>query len=60
MLMNDWEVVKNLSRAPFPYREEDAQAFVARQEQCRANGTDFVFAVTRKSGSAFMGKCGFI
>jgi RimJ/RimL family protein N-acetyltransferase len=28
--INDYEVVKNLSRAPWPYRLEDAEAFVAR------------------------------
>jgi 8-oxo-dGTP diphosphatase len=57
-LMNDWDVVKNLSTAPFPYHEDHARAFVGKQEDGRAKGTDFVFAITRKSDGAFMGKCG--
>lgn len=28
--LNDYEVVKNLGRAPWPYRPEDAESFVAR------------------------------
>jgi RimJ/RimL family protein N-acetyltransferase len=57
-LMNDWDVVKNLASPPFPYLEEHAREFVDRQEDRRAKGTDFVFAITRKSDSAFIGKCG--
>jgi [ribosomal protein S5]-alanine N-acetyltransferase len=57
-LMNDWEVVKNLASAPFPYLEEHARDFIGRQEAGRAKGTDFVFAITRKSDGALMGKCG--
>lgn len=57
-LMNDWDVVKNLARAPYPYREEHARDFVGRQEGGRAKGTDFTFAVTRKSDSALVGMCG--
>ena len=57
-LMNDWDVVKNLATAPFPYLEEHACAFLGRQEEGRARGTDFVFAITRKSDAALMGKCG--
>jgi len=57
-LMNDWDVVKNLASAPFPYLEEHARDFIGRQEDGRAKGTDFVFAITRKSDSALVGKCG--
>jgi ribosomal-protein-alanine N-acetyltransferase len=57
-LMNDWDVVKNLSRAPFPYREEHAHEFLARQEEGRAKGTDFTFTLVRKSDRAMIGKCG--
>ena len=28
--LNDYEVVKNLSRAPWPYRLQDAEGFIAR------------------------------
>ena len=58
LLMNDWDVVKNLSRSPFPYSEDDANVFIGRQEEGRAKATDFAFAVTRKSDSAFIGMCG--
>jgi RimJ/RimL family protein N-acetyltransferase len=57
-LIGDWDVVKNLSSAPYPYLEEHARAFLARQEEGLAKGTDYAFAVTRKSDGAFMGKCG--
>src|ERR1700761_2425624 len=49
--MNDWDVVKNLSRAPFPYGEDHARDFLARQEDGRARGADFAFAATRKADS---------
>ncbi|HEX4295241.1 MAG TPA: GNAT family N-acetyltransferase [Rhizomicrobium sp.] len=54
----EWDVVKNLCRAPHPYLEEHAHAFLGRQEEGRARGSDFAFAVTRKSDSAFAGMCG--
>jgi len=57
-LMNDWDVAKNLASAPFPYLEEHARDFIGRQEEGRAKGTDFVFAITRKSDAVLMGKCG--
>ncbi|HWA02441.1 MAG TPA: GNAT family N-acetyltransferase [Rhizomicrobium sp.] len=56
--MNDWDVVKNLSRPPFPYTVEDARAFVAGQEENRNRGSDFAFAVVLKSGGALVGSCG--
>ena len=54
----EWDVVKNLSRAPHPYLEEHAHAFLARQEEGRARGSDFAFAVTRKNDGALAGMCG--
>ncbi|HVU20707.1 MAG TPA: GNAT family N-acetyltransferase [Rhizomicrobium sp.] len=57
-LMNDWDVARNLSMAPFPYLEDHARDFIGRQEDGRAKGTDFVFVITRKSDGALMGKCG--
>ena len=57
-LIGEWDIVKNLSRAPYPYREEHAREFLARLETGRAQGTDFAFALTRKSDAAFMGMCG--
>ena len=54
----EWDVVKNLSRAPHPYTEEHASAFLGRQEEGRAKASDFTFAVTRKDGGALAGMCG--
>ncbi|HWA89234.1 MAG TPA: GNAT family N-acetyltransferase [Rhizomicrobium sp.] len=56
--MNDWDVVKNLARAPFPYAEDHARDFLARQEDGRGRGSDFAFAVTRKPDGALVGMCG--
>ena len=58
LLMNDWDVVKNLSRAPFPYSEDDANTFIGRQEEGRTKATDFAFAITGKSDDALIGMCG--
>jgi ribosomal-protein-alanine N-acetyltransferase len=57
-LIGDFEVAKNLSRVPHPYQESDAQEFLDRMVQARASGTDFNFAITRKSDGAYMGACG--
>lgn len=57
-LIGDWDIVKNLSRAPYPYSEEHARQFVAKQMEGRAKSTDFAFAVTRKADGAYLGGCG--
>ncbi len=54
----EWDVVKNLSRAPHPYTEEHARVFLGHQDEGRAKGSDFVFAVTRKEDGALAGMCG--
>jgi RimJ/RimL family protein N-acetyltransferase len=56
--IGDWDVVRNLSRAPYPYTEDHARDFVVRQEDGRARGSDFAFAVTRKADGALIGMCG--
>jgi RimJ/RimL family protein N-acetyltransferase len=57
-LANDYDVAKNLSTLPHPYTVTHGEEFVARVEQQRATGTDFNFAITRKSDNAYMGGCG--
>jgi RimJ/RimL family protein N-acetyltransferase len=57
-LMSDFDVVKNLSRAPYPYRDDHAREFLGRQEEGRIKGTDFVFAIMRKGDGAFLGASG--
>jgi RimJ/RimL family protein N-acetyltransferase len=54
----EWDVVKNLARAPHPYTEEDARVFLGRVEEGRAKGDAFSFAVTRKDDGALVGMCG--
>ena len=57
-LLNDYDVVKNLSRVPFPYTEEDAKGFLARGAEDRARGQSYPFAVTLKADGALIGGCG--
>ena len=54
----EWDVVKNLGRAPWPYEPEHAHAFLKRQEEGRAHCTDFAFAVTEKGRDRLIGVCG--
>jgi ribosomal-protein-alanine N-acetyltransferase len=56
--MGEWDVAKNLGRAPFPYREDHAHDFLGRQVEARAKGTDFAFGIVRKNDGAYMGGCG--
>lgn len=58
VLVNDYDVAKNTSFIPHPYIEDDAQSFIARADMTRAQGTDFVFAITGKPGGEFLGGCG--
>jgi len=57
-LIGDFDVAKNLSTVPHPYAVAHGEEFVARVEQQRSTGTDFNFAITRKSDKAYMGGCG--
>lgn len=57
-LLGDYDVAKNLSRAPHPYAESDALEFLGQQEDKRAKGTDFTFAIVDKERGTFMGVCG--
>jgi RimJ/RimL family protein N-acetyltransferase len=57
-LANDYDVAKNLSRMPHPYTAQDGETFVAMCEEKRAAGTDFNFAITRKSDGVFLGCIG--
>lgn len=57
-LANDYDVAKNLSTLPHPYTVAHGEEFVARVEQQRETGTDFNFAITRKSDKTYMGGCG--
>ena len=57
-MIGDWDVVKNLATAPYPYLEEHARQFIARIAEGRATGESQVFAITRKPDGAYMGTIG--
>ena len=58
VLMADYDVVKNLSSAPHPYTQRDAEAFFAKHMEARARGEGQVFSIVRKADGAFIGKNG--
>ncbi|HEY1632712.1 MAG TPA: GNAT family N-acetyltransferase [Rhizomicrobium sp.] len=57
-LANDWDVAKSLGRLPHPYGCKDAEFFLGKAAEGRAAGTDFNYAVTRKSDRALIGGVG--
>ncbi|MBV9570319.1 MAG: GNAT family N-acetyltransferase [Alphaproteobacteria bacterium] len=57
-LMADYDIVKNLSTAPYPYTLADAEAFFARQREAKADGEKHDFAIVEKSGGGLIGKIG--
>ncbi len=57
-LANDYEIVKNTGRMPFPYAESDARAFIARSVEERALGTEFTFAIVEQGQQSPIGSCG--
>jgi RimJ/RimL family protein N-acetyltransferase len=57
-LADDWDVARNLGRLPHPYAREDADFYLAKAAEGRAAGTDFNYAITRKSDGVLMGTCG--
>jgi len=57
-LANDMAVATMTARLPYPYRDTDAAAFIARQEAQRQAGRELVFAIERKDGEGFAGCVG--
>jgi RimJ/RimL family protein N-acetyltransferase len=55
-LLDDFEVVKNLTHIPHPYTEADGRAFIARTEQKRSEGLSLNYAVLL-GGESFIGFC---
>ncbi|GBR45585.1 GNAT family N-acetyltransferase [Acetobacter pomorum] len=56
-LVNDWEVVRMLSRLPFPYPRELADSWIASTQQIQQKGEGYHFAILDKDGT-FMGCIG--
>ncbi len=55
-LANNWDVARMLTRMPFPYTRAMARDWIARQATDRAEGAEFVYAITHEDG--FIGTCG--
>ena len=58
LLANDYDIVKNTSRMPWPYAESDARAYIARSAEERALGTEFTFVIAEKGVDAPIGSIG--
>ena len=56
-LVNDWEVVRMLSRPPFPYPRELADEWITATQAMHARGDGYHFAITNADGS-FIGCVG--
>ncbi|QEE85750.1 8-oxo-dGTP diphosphatase MutT [Acetobacter oryzoeni] len=56
-LVNDWEVVRMLSRLPFPYPRELADSWIASTQQMQQKGEGYHFAILDKDGT-FIGCIG--
>lgn len=57
-LLGDYDVAKNLSRVPHPYRETDARGWIEAMAEARFQGTEYAFAITRKEDDAYLGSIG--
>lgn len=49
-LLNNWAVASMLARVPFPYKEKDANAWIATHKEGRQSGTNWPFAIETKKG----------
>ena len=55
-LLDDFEVVKNLTHIPLPYTEADGRAFIALTEKKRSEGLSLNYGVLL-GGETFIGFC---
>lgn len=51
--LGDYDVARMLARVPYPYGEEDAEAFIAREPTAEQ-----VFVIERKADKVFLGSIG--
>lgn len=56
--LNDFDISKNLAVVPYPYREDDAYAFIGRAAEGLAKGEMHVFVLRRKGAGDLIGCCG--
>jgi ribosomal-protein-alanine N-acetyltransferase len=57
-LLGDFDVARNLSSPPHPYREEHARAYIESSRANRLDGSGFNFAVCRQDDAALIGMIG--
>lgn len=57
-LMNDWEVVRWLVQAPYPYTRTHAVEWISQNLQNLASGREFQFVVCRQSDDEVIGHAG--
>ena len=43
--INDWEVIRWLSRVPYPYKKHHAVEFIRRNHECVDNGSAYQFLI---------------
>lgn len=55
--LNDLDITKNLSQAPYPYTPDDARIFIATIGQGIARGEDHCFMIRRKQDKMLAGCC---
>lgn len=58
VLMNDWEVVRWLVQAPFPYTRNHAVEWISQNLQNLASGREFQFVVCRQEDDQVIGHAG--
>ena len=58
MNANDYDIVRNTGRMPWPYVESDARAFIAHAREEKALGTEFIFVIVEKGQLSPMGGIG--
>jgi 8-oxo-dGTP diphosphatase len=59
-LANDWEVVRQTARLPFPFGAFEARNFVDEALHAARHGKEMVFAVLRQHDQAFTGLIGLV
>ena len=57
-LINDWEVVRMLSRLSFPYPKELADKWITATQEEQASGRSYHFAITQAHDGTFIGCIG--
>jgi RimJ/RimL family protein N-acetyltransferase len=57
-LINDWDIVSKLARAPWPYQVQDAEAFAAYAEAAADADTEMTLAICLRPSNQLVGLVG--